>query len=263
MPTDDAIPPAGAIPPALEIDDLRFRYRRSGEPFELAVRRLVLDPGAQCLLTGSSGTGKSTLLHLVCGLERPSAGTVRVAGEDVHALAGAARDLFRGRRIGMIFQAFHLLPGFTATENVMLALTFSSIPPAEHAERAGGLLRRLGIERPHRAAEAFSIGQQQRIALARALACEPALVLADEPTASLDPANATVAMDLIQSGCRDVGAALLCVSHDPAMTERFERVETLEGLAAADDTTADDTIAVAGSAAAGDSRQSGATEGDR
>lgn len=131
----------------------------------------------------------------------------------------------------MIFQTFNLLQGFTALENVEAALLFSAIPPKEHTPRGEALLTSLGITKPHARVENLSVGQQQRVAVARAVAVKPTLVLADEPTASLDPANASGAMDLIQSACKECGAALLCVSHDPSMASRFQRRVTLEDLA--------------------------------
>ncbi len=216
---------------ALAIEGLRFRYDRA-EGWALEIPRLALARGEQALLTGGSGRGKSTLLHLIAGVIDPEEGRILIAGEDIHALRGAKRDLFRGDRIGMIFQTFHLLPGFSALENVMLAMTFSHISEKEHRARAQGLLERLGIERMHAAPEELSVGQQQRVAVARALACDPPLALADEPTASLDPEAGGAAMDLIQEVCRERGSALLCVSHDPALPARFERVMSLDELAA-------------------------------
>ena len=127
---------------------------------------------------------------------------------------GPARDAFRARHIGMVFQTFNLLHGFSALENVMAALMFTDIPAREHRDRAAALLESLGIERTEAAPDRLSVGQQQRVAVARALACSPELVLADEPTASLDPENADAAMHPIQSAPRR--PALLCVSHDPA-----------------------------------------------
>ena len=216
--------------PALQISDLRFRYP-SADHDVVDVRSLELHRSEQLLLTGGSGRGKSTLLQLIAGLLEPDTGEIRVAGEQLHSLHGAKRDLFRGRTIGMIFQTFNLLHGFTALENVMAPMMFSRIPRREHREKAQSLLRHLGIDRIDAEPEQLSIGQQQRVAVARAIACEPALVLADEPTASLDPEAAVVAMELIQNICREHHAALLCVSHDPAMSERFERRATFDQLA--------------------------------
>lgn len=219
---------------ALRISGLTFAYHPDGQAaaFRLSVPHLVLARGEQMLLTGGSGSGKSTLLHLIAGLDEPAAGVIEVAGRKIHQLHGAARDQFRGRHIGMIFQTFNLLHGFTALENVEAALMFSAIPPREHRDRAAALLRQLGIDRVDATPDRLSVGQQQRIAVARAVACDPALVLADEPTASLDPDNAAAAISLIQQACRDKNAALLCVSHDPSMRERFTRVESLADLAA-------------------------------
>ncbi len=218
--------------PALLVEDLSYHYPGSSERVT-DVSRLALAPGEQVLLTGGSGSGKSTLLHLIAGLMEPSSGRVIVDGQDVHALSGAKRDLFRGTAIGMVFQTFNLLHGFSAMENVMMALLFSNVPRKEHKERAASLLERLGIDRVDAAPESMSIGQQQRVAAARAVACHPALVLADEPTASLDPENAVNAIGLIQEACRETGAALLCVSHDPGMADRFERRMALGELSRA------------------------------
>lgn len=220
--------------PVLEIRGLRFAYAdqpagRAG--WTVDVPSLSLVAGEQLLLTGGSGRGKSTLLQLIAGLIDPLEGTIRVAGQDVHALRGARRDLFRGRHVGMIFQTFNLLHGFSALENVMAALMFSSIPAREHRARAERLLRHLGLERVEADPDRLSVGQQQRVAVARAVACDPVLVLADEPTASLDPETAGAAMDLIQSICRERNAALLCTSHDPSMAERFARRASMDDLA--------------------------------
>ena len=222
--------PTGAETPALSIRDLVFSYPGATEP-TVRVRRLDVRAGEQVVLTGSSGRGKSTLLHLVAGLMEPGRGEVVVAGTPVGTLKGSARDRFRGRHIGMVFQTFHLLHGFSAAENVMAAMMFSDLPKSEHRDRAVALLTRLGIDRPGAPADQLSVGQQQRVAVARALACRPALVLADEPTASLDPENAAEAVSLLQGACRENGAALLCVTHDPTLIGRFDRHETLDALA--------------------------------
>lgn len=195
------------------------------------VPSLDLVQGEQLLLTGGSGTGKSTLLQLIAGLLDPAEGSVLVGGDAVHARRGAARGRLRGRRLGMIFQTFNLLSGFSAAENVMAALMFSDSPPRTHRAKAADILTALGLQDIDRPVDALSIGQQQRVAVARAVVADPALVLADEPTASLDPDNAAAAMDLIQSTCRSRGAALLCVSHDPAIAPRFSRRVAFADLA--------------------------------
>jgi putative ABC transport system ATP-binding protein len=219
---------------ALEISNLRYRYAGESERV-VDIRSLRLAPGEQALLTGGSGSGKSTLLQLIAGLLELGGGhgegEVRVAGTPMHSLHGAARDLFRGEHIGMIFQTFNLLGGFTAAENVMAALMFSRIPRRDHRKRAEGLLAHMGLREPGKLVDKLSVGQQQRVAVARAVACDPVLVLADEPTASLDPENAGTAIELIQQTCREKNAALLCVSHDPAMAALFPRRESLTALA--------------------------------
>ncbi len=210
--------------PALSIRGLRFRYpdMPSGE-WVVDISSLDLNPGEQVLLKGGSGAGKSTLLQLIAGLLRHSEGSIGIDGTDITMLTGAKADLFRGRKIGFIFQTFNLLHGFTAIENVMAALMFSEIPPKQHRSLAAETLQTLGLERHNADISQLSVGQQQRVAVARAVVCEPALVLADEPTASLDPDNADTAMDLIQKACADRNAALLCVSHDRSLDARFAR----------------------------------------
>jgi putative ABC transport system ATP-binding protein len=214
--------------PALSIRDLAFAFPGAG--WSLRIPRLEIGPGEQVLLVGGSGRGKSTLLQLIAGLRDASAGAVEVAGVRIDSLRGAARDEARGRRIGMIFQTFNLLHGFSALENVLAGLMFSAMPAAEHEPRARALLATLGIAEPDADVDRLSVGQQQRVAVARALAARPALVLADEPTASLDPENTAAAMDLIQQACRADGAALLCTSHDPAMRARFARTESIDAF---------------------------------
>ncbi len=226
------MPDPDAQSPALRIRSLRFAYT-PGAPPVVDIPELELAPGRQMLLTGGSGSGKSTVLQLVSGLLDPSSGEVWVGGTNIHGLSGARRDAFRGRHIGMIFQTFNLLHGFSAIENVMAALMFSDVPRSEHRDRSRSLLDDLGVERIDAPAETLSIGQQQRVAVARAVVVEPALVLADEPTASLDPDNAAQALDVIQSACRDREAALVCVSHDPSVESRFDDVRSLHELRAA------------------------------
>jgi putative ABC transport system ATP-binding protein len=217
---------------ALTIKDLSFTYRTSDASFTLRLPSLELAPAQQMLLTGPSGSGKSTLLALVAGLIDCAAGSITIAGTSIQALRGPARDRFRGQHIGMIFQTFNLVPEMTAIENIELALMFSTLPPAEHRSRATTLLDALGVPVSRRPVDRLSVGQQQRVAIARAVACKPALVLADEPTASLDPDNAAAAMTLIQAACKDNQAALLCVSHDPAMSSRFQHIAHLPALTA-------------------------------
>lgn len=205
----------------LSLRDVHFRR---GHGFALRVPSLDLSAGEMALLSGGSGSGKSTLLWLIAGLLRADGGSIEVAGQRLDAMREGDRDRVRARSIGLVFQTHHLLPDFSAEENVALALMAAGEPERSHLPRARELLAALGIERPGARASDLSVGQQQRVAVARAIACRPALVLADEPTASLDADSAAAAMDVIQRACRDAGAALLCASHDSAMQARFPRV---------------------------------------
>ena len=218
---------------ALSMEGVRFAYpRRAGrETFEFSVAAFELAAGGEALVTGPSGCGKSTMLSLVAGLLDVDAGSIRVAGKDITSLRGAARDRFRGQTIGMVFQTFNLLPGFTALDNVNAALMFSERPPGQHDDHARGLLDGLGVTDADAHVDELSVGQQQRVAVARAVACEPSLVLADEPTASLDPESGEAAIAVIRDACKRVGAALLCVSHDPSLPERFERRHAFSEIA--------------------------------
>ena len=209
------VAPDGSAVPVIDIDQ-----------FDLA-------DGEQVALVGSSGSGKTTLLHLIAGILAPDGGHVYIgdgaSAVDVAALSEAARDVFRGRNLGYIFQTHHLLPGFTALENVLLGMTFGGAKHdpqwARYLLTEVGLGDRLGY-RPAK----LSVGQQQRVAIARALANRPKLVLADEPTGALDPATAQVALQLIRKLCTEVGAALLIVSHDPAITGQLPRAVVLAEL---------------------------------
>lgn len=212
--------------PAVEARELRLRYDPRGQG--MSFPDLSIEPDEQLAIVGRSGSGKSTLLHLLAGLVRPTGGCVRIGGQDLHAIGEAARDRFRGRHIGMVFQTFNLLAGLSAIENILVALMFGNDPPRTHRDRAATLLAHLGLDRPDAMPDELSVGQQQRIAVARALACRPTVVLADEPTASLDPETGAVAVDLLQRACREEGSALVCVSHDPAVAARFPRVVRLD-----------------------------------
>lgn len=219
---------------ALTIQDLSFRHRQHDAEqgaWSIHVDAFELEAGEQCLLVGDSGSGKSTLLNLVAGLIDPTDGRIHVAGQRIDTMHGARRDIFRGRHVGMIFQAFHLLQGFTALENVMLARTCAQLQDREARRDATSLLEQLDLHQPDAYPDQLSIGQQQRVAVARALACQPTLVLADEPTASLDPTNTTRAIECIRNACSTHGAALLATSHDPSIRGMFDRVVDIHDVA--------------------------------
>jgi putative ABC transport system ATP-binding protein len=194
----------------------------------LDIPEFSLAKGEQVALRGASGTGKTTLLHVIAGIVRAEAGSVKVAGADMAGLDEAARDAWRAKHVGYVFQTFNLLQAFSALENVALASMFAGDAKVERAKQ---LLARVGMgERLDYLPRKLSIGQQQRVAVARALVNAPALVLADEPTGNLDRANADTALTLLRETCRESGAALLVVSHDERVVQQFERVVDLAQL---------------------------------
>lgn len=195
----------------------------------LELAALSLGHGDALAVAGPSGSGKTTLLHIVAGMLRPSLGEVRVLGEALWAFGEARRDRFRARHIGYIFQTSNLLAGFSALENVLLAMQFAGVvPQGRRRGRAAELLERVGLKDrlAHRPAQ-LSSGQQQRVAIARALANSPALLLADEPTAHLDYAAGQVVAALLREVAAEVGAALLLASHDRALLATFPAALTL------------------------------------
>jgi ABC-type lipoprotein export system ATPase subunit len=199
------------------------------------IEHFSLADGEQVALVGSSGSGKTTLLHLIAGILTPDSGKILFDATspqyrvDLAAMTEAERDVFRGRHIGYIFQTHHLLGGFTALENVLLGMSFTG-RAADHGW-ATHLLEEVGLgDRLHYKPQKLSVGQQQRVAAARALANRPKLVLADEPTGALDAQNAQQVLDLIRKLAAEVQASLLLVSHDREITAQFPRVVTLAEL---------------------------------
>ena len=214
----------------LEIRDLRKSFvAPDGSRHEVVrIPEFRLEARSQVALSGESGTGKTTFLHLIAGILAPDSGSIVFDGTDVARLSEAERDRLRAGAIGYIFQTFNLLQGFTVLENVLLGMAFG--PGADRA-RAMELLRRVGLgERLHHYPRQLSTGQQQRVAVARALANRPKLVLADEPTGNLDHANARAALELIREACTENGAALLLVSHDREVLGAFETTASLRTL---------------------------------
>ena len=215
--------------PVIVLENVRKSFAMpGGERVDiLDVPGFVLAAGEQAALEGSSGSGKSTLLHVISGIMRPEAGTVIVAGTDITRLSEGSRDRLRADALGLVFQQFNLLPGFTALENVLVAMSFASGRP----DRARGtkLLEAVGLgHRLHHKPAELSMGQQQRVAVARALANRPKVILADEPTASVDAANQQQVVDLLTNTCREHGVALLVVTHEPEVARQFPRRLKLE-----------------------------------
>lgn len=201
------------------IEDLAHRYA-PGARAAIAIPRLVIDDGSRRCLVGRSGSGKTTLLNILCGVLAPTSGRVHLGETDLFALGEAGRDALRARAIGCIFQTFNLLEGLSAFENLTLAQRFAGISASQAWRRADELLERLGLrERAAARPGELSLGEQQRVAIARAVSKAPSLVLADEPTASLDDESARLAIDLLLETCQ--GRTLLVVTHDPRLIERF------------------------------------------
>jgi ABC-type lipoprotein export system ATPase subunit len=194
------------------------------------VRELDLGAKSHVCLVGSSGSGKTTLLNILAGVLAPTSGTVELGETALFTLSEPARDRFRAEHIGCVFQTFNLLQGLSALENLTLAQHFAGISSARARTRGLELLDLLGLaDRAHARPAQLSVGEQQRIAIARAVSKRPGLVLADEPTASLDDDNARTAIDLLLDTCRD--STLIVASHDARLIERFSDVRQLAALA--------------------------------
>ncbi len=179
--------------------------------------------GVQMALWGPSGCGKSTMLNLITGLLRPHAGVVRVDGKEIQGLREADLDAFRAERFGFVFQTFNLLAPFTAIQNVMLGMRFADVvPQREWSARSIEMLERVGLK--HRLASrpnTMSVGERQRVAIARALVNRPKLIVADEPTGSLDPKTSEAVMELLLELCREEEVTLLLVTHERSIADRL------------------------------------------
>ncbi len=195
----------------------------------LNVRQFDVAAGEQVVLMGQSGSGKTTLLHIIAGITQADSGVVGIAGKDISRMPEAIRDRFRADNIGYVFQTFNLLPGFSALENVMLGMAFAN--GAVDRERAINLLKRVGLgaRLTHKPSQ-LSVGEQQRVSVARALANRPRLLLADEPTANVDPGHQQQIIDLVRKTCEEENVALLLVTHTPEVSRQFERVVRLEEI---------------------------------
>lgn len=232
--------PDMAATSVVAMSDVRFTWPGK-PPFSLAIDAFALERGARMLLLGSSGSGKSTFLSLLCGTVAPDAGEITILGTPVGSLSGGARDRFRAEHFGIIFQMFNLLPYGTVIDNVMLPLHFATgrrdkavANGGTAADEAARLLARLGLEDEiikGQSAAHLSVGQQQRVAAARALIGRPELIVADEPTSSLDRDRQAAFLDLLFAEADAAGASLIMVSHDESLAPHFTSVRRLSDFA--------------------------------
>ena len=215
---------------AVELKNVRFAWEQD---IVLEIDHFEVRRGEKLFVGGPSGSGKSSLLSLLSGVTVPAEGSVELLGQDLSSMSNAQRDVFRADHIGYIFQMFNLLPFLTVLENVTLPLRFSKKRNARVSDaKAEGLrlLRHLGMEEfTERRVIDLSVGQQQRVAAARALIGGPEIVLADEPTSALDETNSRAFVDLLFQECENTGATLIFVSHDSSLAERFDRSYLLGG----------------------------------
>lgn len=226
-------------PDIVRMSGVRFSWR-GARAFSLAIDDFALAANERVLLVGPSGAGKSTFLSLLCGIVTPSAGRLDVLGTDIAALSSAARDHFRAEHFGIIFQMFNLLPYGSILDNVLLPLSFAR-KRRERASRNGPveaeaqrLLASLGLdpaELDGLSAASLSVGQQQRVAAARALIGCPELIVADEPTSALDRGRQEAFLDLLFAEMAAAGSSLIMVSHEEELGQRFDRVLRLDDIA--------------------------------
>jgi len=215
----------------LVLRHIKKSYREpDGTPLPiLDIREFTVGDGEQVVLVGRSGCGKTTLLHTIAGITRADSGQIVIDGIDIASKSESYVDRVRAAKIGYVFQTFNLLAGFSAFENVMLGMTFAR--GRKDAGRAAQLLDRVGLSHrlSHRPA-ALSVGEQQRVAVARALANKPSLLLADEPTANIDPRNQQKIVDLIRETCREEKVSLVMVTHSTDVSGQFDRIDRLEEI---------------------------------
>jgi lipoprotein-releasing system ATP-binding protein len=220
-----------ASPLALQAQNIEKVYGQGHQRVEVLHNlNLSVARGEQVAIIGASGCGKSTLLHLLAGLDNPTSGSVELGGRDIFALGASARGKLRNERLGFVYQFHHLLPEFSAVENVAMPLLIGRRDPASAKEAAAELLTRVGLgERlTHKPAE-MSGGERQRAAIARALINNPMLVLADEPTGNLDEATAGTVYELMLELNQELGTAFMIVTHDTRLAARMQSIYRLSG----------------------------------
>jgi len=227
---------------ALDIENLTVTFPGLASP-ALAIGRLSIDAGSRVAITGASGSGKSTFVNIVTGLERIREGRIRWNGKDITTLSESRRDRFRAANIGLVMQEFHLFPGLSALENVLLPARLAGAATAAVIERAHSLLNTVGLSRPGQKIETMSRGEMQRVAIGRALLRKPGVIIADEPTASLDAESGEAVGDLILDLAIAEGSTLIVVSHDQRLAGRLDRRITFRSGRISDDSTAAGEVA--------------------
>lgn len=208
--------------PALELENVLVAYPGLSQPV-LDMRSLKVEAEECVAITGPSGSGKTTLVNIITGLARPDQGRVLWALEDIAALPEARRDRWRAETIGLVLQEFHLFPGLSALDNVLLPARLRRAASADMVLHAHELLDRVGIARHAQGIETMSRGEMQRVAVARAVLRKPQILVADEPTASLDHDNGAGVIDLLISLARENRATLIAISHDERLIKRMDR----------------------------------------
>ncbi|MDA7951638.1 MAG: ABC transporter ATP-binding protein [Pirellulaceae bacterium] len=215
----------------LQLENVKKSYPQYGqEPLEiLEIPSFKVAAAEQMVLVGRSGSGKTTMLHTIAGITKADSGKVVIDKVDMLRLSESGRDRLRANKIGYVFQTFNLLQSFTALENVLIGMTFSR--GWSSRKRAEELLQRVGLgHRLHHKPDSLSVGEQQRVAVARALVKKPRLLLADEPTANVDPSNQELIIELLRETCREEKVAMILVTHSMEVSEQFDRVEKLEDI---------------------------------
>jgi len=224
--------------PIIELSDIRFSWDKHADVLD--IEHLYINPGEHIFIAGPSGSGKTTLLNLIAGILSPQTGKVSISGQEMNLMGGAARDRFRADHIGFIFQMFNLVPYLTIVENVTLPCRFSVQRRNVATQRSPSvdkeairLLKNLGLDEKvasgHTATE-LSMGQQQRVAAARALIGGPDIIIADEPTSSLDRDHRKIFINLLFKECKTQNSTLVFVSHDTSLEELFDRTIQLKDI---------------------------------
>ena len=226
----------------LKIEDLAVSFPGLTTPV-LAIETLDIAAGSRVALTGGSGSGKSTLINIIAGLERVRSGRVLWGADNIADFSEGRRDRWRAANIGLVMQDFHLFPGLSALDNILLPARLSRVANADLVQRAQTLLSTVGLKRPEQHVETMSRGEMHRVAIARALLRQPGVIIADEPTASLDLESGEAVGDLLLSVAADAGSTLIIATHDPRLIERLDRRLSLRSGRITGDTDTKDIAA--------------------